>query len=186
MAGPYFSKSWPPFVYRGKAYALAHLDEYEFTVEDTDHNQHRIAVTFADHCFTRKPISGDDPALAYPDSDRKPGHFCFERYKLTFDLRKHIAYGAKGEVWTVKGENFAAVPMVDQSGKRCLYGIIFSLDRITGLAVSLRMRVRTAHQIDDEIETFGQVRFRHLVALRMKAKRPGRITSPGRKKPKKP
>ena len=186
MAGPYFSRTWATFVYQGTSYTLAHLDEYEFVIEDTAHCQRRIAVTFADHCFTRSPVSGDDPALAYPHSDRKPGYFCFERYKLTFELQKHLEYAAKGEVWTVAGQHFAAVPIVDQSGKRICYGIVLSLDRVTGLPVDLHLRVRTAYPMHREMVTFGAVRFRNLVALRMKNKRPGRITSPGRRRPKSP
>jgi hypothetical protein len=61
MAGPYFSKTWAAFVYRETAYTLAHLYEYEFVIEDAAHCQRRIVVTFADHCFTRSPVSGDDP-----------------------------------------------------------------------------------------------------------------------------
>lgn len=187
MAGPYFpNSSWAPFVYQGSAYSLAHLDEYEFTVEDTDGGARNIAATFADHCFTRTPEPGDDPALAYPGSARQPGHFCFERYWLSTGLVAHIAQAAAGKVWTVEGDNFAALPVVlDQSGGPVLYGIVFSLDRVKGLPVHLHMRVKTAYPVDDDgVVTFGSVRFRHLVALRMKGQRPGRIVGERRKAPK--
>ncbi len=188
MAGPYFHKSsWPPFAYQGATYDLTHLDEYEFSVVDTEGLQRHIAVTFADHCFTREPVSGDDPALVYPTSDRRPGHFSFERYELTFGLVGHIAHAAAGQVWNVGGENFAAVPVVDRSSNRVLYGIVFGLDRVTGLPVHLHMRVKTAYPVDEKtLVTFGSVRFRHLVALRMKGKRPGRITDRHRKVPRIP
>ena len=183
MAGPYFHKSsWPSFIYQGATYDLTHLDEYEFNVVDTDSLMRRIAVTFGDHCFTRDPMSGDDSALAYPASDRRPGYFCFERYKLSFGLVGHIT--SAGQVWIVGGEHLAVVPVVDYSGKRVLYGIVFSLDRVTGLPLHLHMRVKTAYPVDRKtLVTFGFVRFRHLVALRMKGKKPRRITDARRKTP---
>jgi len=182
---PYFQHaSWAPFVYQGVTYDLTHLDEYEFTVKDTGDVDRRIAVTFADHCFTRKPEPGDDPALVYPGSDRRPGHFSFDRYPHTFGLVEHIAHAARGQVWSVQGDNFAVVPVVDHAGKRVLYGIVFSLDRVKGLPVDLHMRVKTAYPATEkDIVTFGSVRFRHLVALRIAGKRPGRITDRRRKVP---
>ena len=188
MRGPYFRKtSWPPFKYRGATYDLTHLDEYVFSVVATDNLERHIAVTFDDHCFTRVPLPGDDPGLAYPASDRRPGHFCFKRYKLTFGLVGHIAHAAASQVWNVDGGNFAAVPVVDQSGKQILYGIVFGLDRVTGLPVHLHMRVKSAYPVDQkELVTFGLIRFRHLVALRMKGKRPRRDTRHHRRRPKNP
>jgi hypothetical protein len=184
MAGPYFSNSrWAPFVYQGVTYSLDHLNEYEFTIVDTEKKVRKIAVTFADHCFTRAPKPGDDPALVYPDSDRRPGYFCFERYQLSKGLGDLIAFAVAGNVWTVDGGNFAALPVIDQSGRKILYGIIFSLERVSGLLVELRMRVKTAYRMDDGITTFGSVRFRHLVALRMKNKKPGRIAGEHRESP---
>jgi len=65
-----------------------------------------------------------------------------------------------------------------------LYGIVFSLDPVKGLPVDLHMRVKTAYPCDErDIVTFGSVRFRHLVSLRMQRKRPGRIVDRGRKRP---
>ena len=54
MSGPYFQKqSWTPFTYQGTTYSLTHLDEYTFSVVDTDKIERHIAVTFGDHCFPR-------------------------------------------------------------------------------------------------------------------------------------
>jgi hypothetical protein len=184
MAGPYFQKkSWPSFAYQGTTHDLRHLDEYEFTIVDTEHLERRIAVTFADHRFTRAPLRGDNPALTYPYSDRRPGYFCFDRYPLTFCLQEHINDASGGKVWNVEGQQFAAVNEVDRSGNRVTYGIIFSLDRVSGLPVHLHMRVKTAYPITQRLLTFGSVRFPHLVALRMKGKRPNKITSARRKVP---
>jgi len=165
---------------------LTHLDEYEFNVESTGSidRQVAIAVTFADHCFTRTPEPGDDPALVYPDSDRRPGHFSFDRYHHTFGLVEHIAQAAQGQVWNVQGTSFAVVHGVDHSGNRVSYGIVFSLDRVKGLPVDLHMRVKTAYPAPKPPLTFGSVRFRNLVQLRMQGKSPKRITTPDRKVPK--
>ena len=81
----------------------------------------------------------------------------------------------QGKVWIIEGENLAAVPTIDQRGNKILYGIVFSLDRVKKLPVELDMRVRTAFPCDEaEIVTYGNVRFSHLVALRMQGKRPNR------------
>jgi hypothetical protein len=187
VAGPYFHKGgWPAFVYGGATHDLSHLDEYELTVVDTEGLERHIAVTFGDHCFTRVPAPGDDPALKYPSSDRQPsGHFCFKRYALSLGLRDHIAHAAAGKVWNVEGDHFAAAPAVDQSGKRVIYGILFSLSRVTGLPVQLHMRVMTAFPADEkELVTFGSIRFQHLVALRMKKKNPRKEFGSRRKVPK--
>lgn len=183
MSGPYFQPTWPAFVYQGAPYDLAHLNEYELTVNDTDRCDRRIAVTFSDHCFTRNPEPGDDAGLLYPASDRKPGHFCFERYAQSFALTGHITTAVGGRVWTVRDNAFAIVPTVDQSGKRVFYTIMFSLDRVTGLPVQLHMRIKTAYPAEEPPVTYGDVRFRHLVALRMRRQSPGRIMSPHRRVP---
>jgi hypothetical protein len=188
VAGPFFpNSSWPAFIYKGKRYDLAHLDEYILTVIDTDGFERHIAVNFSDHCFTRNPVAGDDPALAYPTSERRPGHFCFERHSLSLGLRNHIGRTAAGQVWNVNEGNFAAVPIVGQSGDEVQYGIIFSLDPVTGLPVHLHMRVKSAYPMDHtELVTYGSVRFRHLVALRLKGRKPNKLFDARRKKPRKP
>ena len=48
-----------PFVHGGITYNLSHLDEYHFTVVDSDAQERRVAVTFSDHCFTRAPKPND-------------------------------------------------------------------------------------------------------------------------------
>jgi hypothetical protein len=182
---PHHSK-WPAFTYKGKTYNLDHLHEYQFSVEDTDKVVRIIGVTFSDHCFTRSAEKHDDPALAYSNSSRAIGHFCFERYQLSLGIRTHIKNAATSKVWVVEGEHFAVLPIDDYLGNKVLYGIMFSLDRVTGLPVHLHMRVRTAYAIDNDIVTFGCVRFCHLVALRMKGRRPPRNVSSRRKAPPKP
>jgi hypothetical protein len=183
MPSPYFQKSpWSPFAYRGVTYDLSHLDEYEFSVIDTDKVSRRIVVSFTDHCFTRDAEPGDDPLLIYPNCSRPRGRFCLTRYGLSLGIRKHIAYAVGGKVWNAVGENYIIISVVDQSGKSVEYGVFFSLDPEKGLQV-LHMRVRTAFPSETKIATFGTVRFRNLVALRAKGKKPGKVTGPHRKAP---
>ena len=189
MPGPYFHKTgWSSFDVRGTTYTLDHLKEYAFTVSDSTGQRRTIAVTFRDHCFTRAPEHGDDRALYYPGSDRKPGVFCFKRYRFSLDLVSHIERATAGKAWSLDSENFAAVPVVDDAGQPMLYGIIFSLDRVKGLQeVDLHMRVETAYPIDEkELSTFGHVRFSHLVTLRMDNKRPKRVYDRHRQRPRNP
>jgi hypothetical protein len=176
MSGPYFQKqSWPAFSYQGKTYDLTHLDEYEVEVCDSSRTTRRIAVSFSDHCFTRVPETGDDTALHYPQSGRLTGYFCIKRYKLSLEIRRYLEHVMRGKAWIIEGENYAAVPTVDEEGNKILYGIIFSLDRVKNLPVDLDMRVRSAHPLNEgELVTHGNVRFSHLVTLRMQGKRPNR------------
>jgi hypothetical protein len=185
MSAPYFQKDrWPDFEYQGQRYGFDHLDEYVFQVEDSRKAARRIAVSFDDHCFTREWQAGDDAAWIYPRSSRRPGCFCPDRYQHSLHLPAHIQRATRGDVWNIQGENFAIVPTVTHQNLKVLYGIVFSLDPVKGLPVELHMRVKTAYPCDEhDIVTYGSVRFRHLVTLRMQRKRPGRITDQGRKKP---
>jgi len=185
MSGPYFQKQrWPAFVYQDQRYDFDHLDEYVFDVSDSQSVVRHIAVTFTDHCFTREREAEDDDALIYPTSSRQPGCFCIDRYQHSLGLPVHIQRATTGEVWNIEGDNFAIVPTVTHQGLRVLYGIVFSLDPVKGLPVDLHMRVKTAYPCDEkDIATFGSVRFRHLVALRMQKKRPKSIFDRRRKRP---
>jgi hypothetical protein len=184
MSGPYFQETWPAFTYHGQSYDLTHLDEYQFEANDSAGIARRIAVTFSDHCFTREPLAGDDPALRYPYSSRAPGHFCVERYQLSLHLVQHIARAAQGKVWVVRDATFAAVPTTNHRGDYVLYGIVFSLDPVKGFPVQLHMRVETAYPCDEaDIITYGNIRFAHLLKLRMQRKSPNRNLDRHRPKP---
>lgn len=185
MSGPYFHKtSWASFTYQGQVFSLTHLDEYQMEVVDSQKVTRRIAVTFSDHCFTREPRDVDDPALVFPASTRHVGHFCVERYQLSLGLTGHITHATTGKVWHLGHDGYAIVPTVDHQGNRTLYGIVFSLDRVTGLPVELHMRIKSAHPRDErEIVTYGLIKFAHLVTLRMQGKSPARIMDRHRKRP---
>ena len=187
MKGPYIQKkSWPAFAYQEQQYSLAHLDEYRFSMEDSRLKERRIVVTFGDHCFTRNCTLEDDPALTYPGSSRARGCFCVDRYRYSLGLRAHIERALNGKVWNAAGrDNYSIVPTVTRGGVKVLYSIVFSLEVVTGLPVDLHMRVRTAYLCDQKSPTtFGEVRFQHLVALRMQKKHPKRISDRNRRKPK--
>jgi hypothetical protein len=186
MSGPYFQKrSWGSFTYQADTYDLTHLDEYEVDVTDSKGMVRRIAIGYSDHCFTREPRTGDDSALQFLRSTRPVGHFCVERYRLSLGLRQQVAHAMQRKVWNLQGENFAIVPTVNHHGVDTLYAIVFSLDRVKKLPVDLDMRVRTAYPCDiKDITTFGEVRFSHLVTLRIEGKSPGRNLDRRRPRPK--
>jgi hypothetical protein len=191
MHNPIYQKQpWLPFIYEGKAYTLKHLDEFQFKVTDSSNTMRIIVVNFSDHCFTRERRPGEieSEALEVGASSRNPGYFCFDRYQHSLGLRGYLSGLSKPRsvVWNVQGGNYAVVPSVDHNGTLTFYGIIFSLDRVSGLKVDLRMDVRTAYPCDErKVETFGSVRFEHLVRLRVegKRKRPKPILDSRRKQP---
>lgn len=185
MSGPYFQRyRWPAFTYQGLLYTLEHLDEYIFKVCDSQSVDRQIVVTFGDHCFTRNWVDNDDVGLIYPESSRPRGCFCIDRYQLSLNLRAYIERAVSGQVWNTGHDNYALVPTITHDGRRLLYAILFSLDPVKGLPVDLHMRVKTAYPCDRQVPaTFGSVRFRHLVTLRLQRKRPKKISDRGRKRP---
>jgi hypothetical protein len=185
MSGPYFQKApWPAFVYQDQRYCFDHLEEYIFCVNDAQSISRQIAVTFSDHCFTREWADGDDRQLIYPMSSRQSGCFCFDRYQYSLDIRRHIQWATNGNVWNSEGTNVAIIPTVIHQEQKMFYRILFSLDPVTGLPMDLRMHVRSAHLCDKKApDTFGHVRFSHLVSLRLQKKHPKKFFEHRRKRP---
>lgn len=188
MNGPYIHQGWAPFSYKGLIYDLSHLNEITVEVKDSSCATRKIAVTFADHCFTRDRKSDEEreKLLDYPGCSRDDGIFCFRRYEFSKLLPEMIPDVVKGDVWNVQDDRCACVPTIDQNGQCVLYGIIFSLEKVKGLPVKLHMRVRSAYPLDEddkELITYGCVRFPHLVALASQGKRPMKLTDQKRKKP---
>jgi hypothetical protein len=63
MATWYFQKApWTPFIYQGATYELAHLNEYQFSVIDTDAMERCIALQ------TTNPRSSTQKAAGIPAS----------------------------------------------------------------------------------------------------------------------
>ena len=178
--------NWPPFSHKGITYDFGHLADLEVHFVDSTSIERLILVTFHDHCVTRDPVAGDDPALRFPGCSRKPGPgmFCAERYEHSKGLRAHLAAVAGQKVWVLWDTNFAVIPCVTSKGKRVLYGIVFSLDKHTGDKYDLVLRVRSAYQCDEKkIETYGAVSFLTLVRLRLEGKQPRRIKDRNQKRP---
>jgi hypothetical protein len=183
---PYFQTSpWPAFLLEERLYDLSHLDEYSFELTDSRGAQRHILVTFEDHCFTRKWESQDDRGLMFPGCSRKPGAFCTERYGHSLLIRDHIAQAALRDVWIADGEGFAVIPTVDSNGSRVLYCILFDLQRVQGVPFDLRMLVRTSYPLNQKshFATHGNIRFRHLVSLRLEGRMPPRNRDARRKRP---
>jgi hypothetical protein len=185
-------KPWPPFVHGEKIFDLSHLNERMDYVVDSKKKKRIVLVTFTDHCFTRLPNGSADAAPRYPGCSRMDGRFCTDRYELSLKLNHHINFSNLREVWnTVGDEHYAIVRGVDHRGTRVEYAVIFSLEKLKGVQaeggtkVDLHMRIRTAHKRNNKpIETFGSVRFSHLVKLVMENERPLKIYDHKRKRPK--
>lgn len=180
----YLQDTWGSFLYQGSRFDLTHLDEYQFSIEDSEKISRKIAVTFSDHCFTREFIDGADRGLIFAGGSRNQGIFCAERYSYSLRIREHINYAVSGHIMLSEGDNYAIVPTVDKNGSSVLYGILFSLDKASGLPFDLHMRVKSAHLRDTkELITHGKTRFSHLVNLRMKGQRPKKNYGSRRHKP---
>jgi hypothetical protein len=185
MTKRYFQRTrWATFTYAGTTYTFDHLDERQLTVRRPNGDEHIMVVTFADHCFTRDAQPGDDPALHFPGCSRTPaGCFDIDRYELSRAINQHIDYVIHGQVYLMKGNNFAIVHAVDLAGNPVEYGIFFALDPVKGIeGIDLHMRVRSAYPYTEQRPTtYGKVRFSALVDLRLKNRYPTLNTSQRRR-----
>jgi hypothetical protein len=182
---PRFS-DWPPFVHDGVEYYLSHLNGVSLNATDSAGRSRRIRVTFSDHCFTRPPLGDDDPAPAYPDCSRTDGRFCTERHELSLGILAVLEYvTTRGIVWNSQSEHYVIIKNVDFRGEAVDYAIIFSISKFKGSSdYDLHMHVRTAHRRDEKpIDTFGSVRFAHLLTLAIQRKRPKKNYDRNRKRP---
>lgn len=180
---------WEPFEVGEARYTFDHLVDFAFACQDADGTERGVLVVFTDHVFTRKPEPGDRPDDAFPGCSRTPrGYVCPTRYRMSFQLPKLIEQVAAQKVWLLTGsDRYAQLPVVDEQGKRMLYAVIFTLDRLKGREQHLLMKVRSAHLYDRKPpDTFGEVKFGRLVKLRLENKHPPRINDRGRKRPKMP
>lgn len=193
MTGKYLmQKPWPPFVHGKKIFDLTHLNERLDYIVDSGKRKRIVLTTFADHCFTRDPLGSDDAAPRYPDCSREDGRFCTERYELSTQLNDHLDFSTLKDVWnTENDEHYAIIKGVSHRGAMIEYAIIFSLTKLKGIQaeggakVDLHMRIRTAHRREDgrAVDTFGSVRFSHLVRLAIENKKPAKIYDSRRKRP---
>lgn len=180
---------WPPFALGSVTYSFDHLVDFAFTCRDSEGAERSVLVTFSDHVFTRKSEPGDLPGDAFPGCSRTPdGYVCQTRYRMSFQLPGLIERVAAQRVWLLTGDDrYAQIPVLDDEGKKLLYAVIFSLERNKGREHPLRMYVRSAHLYDRKPpDTFGEVKFAHLVRLRIANKHPPKNHDRGRKRPKMP
>lgn len=180
---------WPPFALGETVYSFDHLVDFAFTCKDSEGTERSVLVTFSDHVFTRKAESDDKPAEAFPECSRTPhGYVCPTRYRMSFQLPALIEKVAGQKVWLLTGDDrYAQIPVVDDEDRKLLYAVIFSLERNKGREYPLRMYVRSAHLYDRKPpDTFGEVKFAHLLKLRVANKHPPKNHDRGRKRPKMP
>lgn len=176
---------WQPFVDGESTFDFSHLNGVCLVVRDSAGVDRRVCVTFSDHCFTRPPVDGNDVAPVYPNCSRANGRFCTERYELSLGLPQLLEFVASGgDVWNSQSEHYAILRNVNFRGNVVDYVAIFSLEKIKGTEFDLHMHVRTAHHRDERpIDTYGSVRFAHLIALAIQKKRPKKNFDQRRKRP---
>ncbi|GMB81234.1 hypothetical protein NN6n1_20170 [Shinella zoogloeoides] len=191
MPAPYISKTlWPDYTLGEVTYSFGHLSEAYMVASDSLGAEKSIIVTYADHVFTRDAKSGDDLANAFPGANRVPfGVFCETRYKLSKQLPALIEQIPSQRIWNLrKDDRYAHVPLLTEGGETILYSVVFSLEPVKrNIPFDFWLRIRTAYPCDvDPPDTFGEVRFSHLLMVRDKGQHPQRNFTNHRKKPKAP
>lgn len=187
MPAPYFSKGWPSYSVGEVTYEFAHLDECYMQASDSLGAERSIAVTYSDHVFTRDPMPSEDEISAFPGSLRNPfGVLCPTRYRMSVTLPAIVA-GIPGQrIWNLaKDDRYAHVPILGEDGVEQLYSVVFSLDPVKRhIPYDFRLHIRTAYPCDRKVpDTFGNVRFSHLLMLRENGLHPQRNYAKGRKVP---
>lgn len=189
MPAPYLMREvWPDFVQSGATYSFEHLREIRIDLRDSAGEQRSILVSFSDHVFTRDIHDPGEYGAVFPGCSRNPGFFCVERYSFSLHLPVVVPQICNGKVWNLTGaDRYAQIPVVTHDGAKCLYAIIFTLNRVTGLPCDLHMQIRSAYPCLRKVpDTFGEVQFRHLVKLRIENRHPKKIYERRRKKPREP
>ncbi|MFD1746539.1 hypothetical protein ACFSE1_13790 [Rhizobium helianthi] len=189
MPSPYIAKKvWPDYILNGATFSFTHLAEAYFTAHDSLGHEKQIIVTYQDHVFTRDAVEGETLKDAFPGANRDPfGVFCPVRYRWSLRLPQIIALLPEQRIWNLrKDDRYAHVPVVAENGETILYSIVFSIEPVKrNIAYDFWIRVRTAYPCDGPPpDTFGDVRFSHLLMVRERGKHPPRNYSPHRKTPK--
>lgn len=187
MTASYFPGcQWADFAFNGFVHSFAHLKEILIEAKDTAGVQRTIVVTYSDHVFTREVLPTDSHNAHFPGCSRNPGSFCVHRYNMSLELPQLIPQIPTQKVWCLTGnDRYANIPIVMSGGSKISYAIIFTLDKIKGIAnIDARMHIRSAYVIDTKPpDTFGETRFAHLLALRMIGQHPKRNYGAKRRKP---
>jgi len=101
--------------------------------------------------------------------------FSFGRHSLSLNLPSLVPTIMGGKVQMTTGVNYLRLTTRTIDGDACDYGVFFSLDQTNVRGANLLMRIRSAHSRDEEVQTFGDVRFKNLVELTLQGKRPKKI-----------
>lgn len=191
MPSPYIARQiWSDYILEDTVFTFGHLAEAYLAAQDSLGNEKRIIVTYQDHVFTRDPIESDRPENAFPGAKRHPyGVFCPIRYRWSLHLPQIINLLPDQRIWNLrKDDRYAHVPLVTENGETILYSIVFSLEPLKrNIPYDFWMKVRTAYPCDNlPPDTFGDIRFSHLLMVREQGKHPARNFSSHRKTPKMP
>ena len=143
---------WRPFHHGRDQYDLSHLHPFALELEnpakgDRPAQPFRFDVRFSLHCFTRSIAAGDDPKLEYKDN-RETRTFCFDRYRLSFQLPgivRHIH--EKRCLHTGKG-NFFIVEVTDDAGHCVEYEIYFDISKGKGTSGAMELFIQSAYVRD--------------------------------------
>ncbi len=154
-------------------------------VVDSGAVSRRLVVTFSDHVFTRDAEPSDTSTGIFPGCSRNPGYFCPARYEASLALRELINSFPNQITWMLSGnDRYAQLPLHTDTGQVRLYAIIFTLDRVTGIPFDLHMKIRSAYFCHTKApDTFGSVKFKHLVRLRCENRHPKKIADRNRPRP---
>lgn len=180
---------WEAYTLNDVTYNFDHLKEFYLLASDSLGNEKRLIVTYNDHVFTRDPRPGENIELAFPNAVRNPfGVFCADRYSMSLKLPAIIQELPNHRIWNLaKDDRYAHIPTVDNKGQKQLYSIIFSLFPIKNTTIphDFRLHIRSAYICDiKEPDTFGDIRFSHLLTVTGKGQTPSRISTRNRKRPK--
>jgi hypothetical protein len=165
----------------GKEYQLAHLNQCDkpYPHPLAPGKNLVIRTIFGLHCFTEKKLPTHEPDLNYTLHHTDPRCFSILRHELSLNLPSVIngIIGGGGKVQRTTSDSHYVRITVQTIGERQYdYAVFFSLDRAQGVRdVDLMMRIRSAHERDEDVRTFGDVRFKNLVELTLKGKKPKKV-----------
>lgn len=175
MSDPHFRPFWGKFSFQGQDHPLSHLDQFDRVYAVSADRNVTIRVIFSHHCFTEETLPSHHPDLDFTLHRNDPRSFSFRRHALSATLPSLIGTIMGGKVQMTTGVNYVRLTTQMIGGQECDYSVFFSLDRANVAGIDLLMRVRSAHDRTDPVQTFGDVRFKNLVELALKGRRPKKI-----------
>jgi hypothetical protein len=114
-----------------------------------------IQVSFGAHCFTRESQPGDTPDLAFMDGNRQRT-FCVNRYAHSLHLPAAVCAATNGDVCQSNGSYVFDSTLPGLAGPYC---IAFSLRKMTGKRIDVRMDVRSAHHRPNLNQSLPKAKF---------------------------